>query len=292
MNDFGEVLENVSLKEYTSLGIGGKARYLVKPDSKDNLVKLMNYLKNNNYKYYLLGNGTNIILDDHDFDGVIITFDKLNNLEINDNIVTAEAGVRLSSLVKKTMDAGLSSLYFAMMIPGNVGGSIVGNAGCYGHELMDYVKSVEVIDKNSEVKTLLKSDIEYGYRHTSLKGNYIVLSVTFELEKGDIEKAKEELKINNQKRVASQPLDKKNVGSIFRNPESNSAGKLIDELGLKGFQIGGAKVSEKHANFIVNEDHATFKDMVDLIEYIKSKVKEKYNIDLILEPSIVKWDEI
>ena len=292
MNDFGEVLENVSLKDYSSFGIGGNANYLIKPRSEKELQKLIKYLKKENIKYIILGNGTNTIIDDSNFDGVVIKFDYFNEININNNIVTAGAGVSLGRLANASLKEDLTSLTFASMIPGNVGGSIVGNAGAYGHELMEYVQSVRVMDYDGNIYNLPKDDISFGYRYTSLKGKYIVLSATFILSKGNREEATLELKERNAKRITTQPLDKKNVGSIFRNPEGYSAGKLIDDLGLKGIMIGGAKISEKHANFIVNENNATFEDVLNLIKIIKEKVKETYNIDLVLEPNIIKWNEL
>lgn len=292
MKEFGEVLKNVSLKKYSSFGMGGEAEYLVKPYDTDSLVNLIKYLKENNMKYYILGNGTNILFDDEDFDGVIIKLDNFKDISFEDNLVTCGSGANLASLVRKTIEEGFTSLYFAAMIPGSVGGSVVGNAGCYGHEIMHYLKSVEVVDQEGNVKVIPKEDIEYGYRYTSLKGKYIILNATFVVSKGDVNLAKESIKEKNEQRINTQPLDKRNVGSIFRNPEGDSAGRLIDELGLKGYKIGGAMVSEKHANFIINEDNATFEDVTSLIKFIQKKVKKAYDIDLVTEVQIVKWDQI
>ena len=287
-----EKYENVDLSSLTSLGIGGTAKCLVKPKNVNELQTLMEYIKKNNEKYYILGNGTNVILDDTYFDGIIIKFDNFKDISFDNNTVTVGSGVSLSYLAKVTLDNGFVSLNFASMIPGNVGGSVVGNAGCYGHELMEYVDKITVLDSDNNVKELSKDEISFGYRYTSLKDRYIVLAVTFILNRGDVSMAREEVKQNNLKRVSSQPLDKKSVGSIFRNPENASAGKLIDDLGLKGKIIGGACVSEKHANFIVNENNATFNDMVSLINLIKKEVKEAYQLDLVTEPVIVKWDNL
>ena len=292
MKDVGEVLNDVSLKEYTSLGIGGIVKYLVKPESIEELRNLLAYINAHKMKYILLGHGTNVILDDSYFEGIVIKLDNFKDISFNDNEVTVGSGVSLSYLAKVSLDNGFVSLGFASMIPGNVGGSLVGNAGCYGHEIMEFVKNVEVMDYDGNLSILDRSDISYGYRYTSLKDKYIILNVTFVLNKGDVTLAREEIKQNNLKRVSSQPLDKKSVGSVFRNPENASAGKLIDDLNLKGYAIGGAKVSEKHANFIVNEDNASFKDYVSLVEYVRNEVKKAYQIDLVLEPTVIKWDSL
>lgn len=292
MNNVGEVLNNVNLQDFTSLKIGGHAKYLVKPHNKEELRNLLKYIKDNHVKFIILGHGTNVIIDDRDFDGIVIKLEYFKDLTFNGNEVTAGSGVSLAFLSKMTLDNGFVSLSFASMIPGNVGGSVVGNAGCYGHEIMEFVKNVEVLDQDLNIVTLDRSDLSYGYRYTSLKGKYIVLNVTFALSKGDVDAAREEIKQNNAKRIATQPLDQKNVGSIFRNPENASVGKMIDDLQLKGYTIGGAKVSDKHANFIINTGNATFEDIVSLIEYIRMEVKKAYQIDLVVEPTIIKWDNL
>lgn len=292
MKEFGDVEKNVSLKNFSSFHMGGEAAYVVKPYDQECLVNLIKYLKEEKIKFYILGNGTNILFDDEDFDGVIIKLDNFKDITFEDNLVTAGAGANLAGLVRRCIEEGFTSLYFAAMIPGSVGGSVVGNAGCYGHEIMHYLKSVDVVSMDGEVKTIPKEDIEFGYRYTSLKGNYIILNATFVVSKGDVNLAKEAIKEKNEQRISTQPLDKRNVGSIFRNPEGDSAGRLIDELGLKGHRIGGAMVSEKHANFIINEDDATFEDVTSLIKYIQKKVKKAYDIDLVTEVQIVKWDKL
>lgn len=292
MKEYGEVLENVSLKDYSSIKIGGNCKWLIKPYDIQHLVELINYLKNNGIKYYVLGNGTNVILDDSYFDGAIIKLDNLKSIHYEDNVVTCDAGVSLPYFVKDTLNKGFTSLGFASMIPGTVGGAISGNAGCYNHEIMEYVKSVKVLNKYSEVITIDKNDISFGYRYTSLKGKCIILSTTFILNKGNVALELHQIQSNNEKRINTQPLNYPNVGSIFRNPEGYSAGKLIDDLHLKGKKFGDAQISEKHANFIVNLGSASFEDVISLINYIKEKVKDAYNIDLICEPEIIKWSNL
>lgn len=292
MDKYAIILENVSLKEYSTIGIGGRCKYLAKPYTAEDTALLIKYLKENNIKYYVLGNMSNVIIDDKDFDGVIIKLDNLDKIEIEGNIITAGAGVMMPKLVNIALQKGLTSLAFASMIPGTVGGCVCGNAGSYDHEVLEFVTKVTVLDKEGNLKVLDKDDITYGYRHTSLVGNYIILSVSFISSEGDAIKELTEIQTRNEKRRDSQPLDKPSVGSIFRNPEGGYAGKIIEELGFKGKSIGGAKVSEKHANFIINEGSATFDDVINLIDLIKKEVKEKKDIDLVLEPKIIKWDEV
>lgn len=292
MNEYGEVLEKENLKKYSTFGIGGTAKYLVRPYNDECLLNLIKYLNEKDIKFYILGNASNVIIDDSYFDGVIIKLDNLNKISFDQNIVEASAGVMMPKLVNICLQQNFVSLAPFSMIPGTVGGSVVGNAGCYGHEIMEYVKSVKVIDQNYNIIELSKDNISFGYRYTSLKNNYIVLSVKFILEKGDPIACLTDIQEKNEKRIASQPIDKKSVGSIFRNPEGYSSGKLIDELGLKGYTVGGAKISEKHGNFIVNENNASFNEVILLINLIKEKVKDKYNIDLVVEPTIIRWNEV
>lgn len=289
MNQFGSVLENVDLKNYTTFKIGGIAKYLVIPENENKLILLINYLKENNIKYFILGNGSNVILDDSFFDSAVILLNKLNKVEINGNFVTASSGVKLGYLNNVCLQHGLTSLTFLSLIPGCIGASVKGNAGCYNHDLMEFVYSVRTLIDNKVVE-IKKDEIEYGYRFTNIKG--IILSVTFLLEKGNVNESLKIMKENNDKRILSQPLSEPSVGSIFKNPDNISAGKLIDDLNLKGFHIGGAYISEKHANFIVNRKNATFKDVIDLINYIKEKVYDKYGILLQVEPKIIYWSNL
>ncbi|MEG1506269.1 MAG: UDP-N-acetylmuramate dehydrogenase [Bacilli bacterium] len=289
LEEYGIVLENVSLKEYNSYGIGGTTRFLLKVDSVSLLVKLINYLTKSNELYFILGDGTNIILPDNDFSGVIIKLDKLNNYEIINNTVDVECGIKLNFLIRNLIKNGFTNMSSLAGIPGSLGGAIVGNAGSFGSSIMDFVSSVTILEDN-EVKKISKEDIKYGYRTTEFKNsNVVVLSCILNLEKGDVEESLNLIKENNEKRINTQPLDYKNAGSVFKNPEGFSAGSLIDKLGLKGFTIGGAMVSEKHANFIINYNNATSSDIINLINHIKKLVKKEYNIDLELEQKIINW---
>ncbi len=292
MNEFGEVFENVSLKDYSTFKVGGIAKYLVKPFTKEKLSLLIKYLNKNKIKYYVIGNGSNLIIDDNYFNGVIIKLDYFKDISYEDNLVIVSSGIMLASLVNDNFKHGFTNLSVLSMIPGTVGGSLVGNAGCFGNEIMNHLKYTTVMDKNGDIKILSKDEISYGYRYTSLREKYIVLDATFILEKGNVKETKEKIKEVQHKKITTQPLDKPSVGSVFRNPEGLSAGALIDEAGLKGKKVGGAMVSLKHANFIINENNASFEDIIKLINIIKKEIKEKYDISLVVEPLILKWDEL
>ena len=290
MNKYGEVLENVDLKSYNTYGISVIAKYVVKPYDVSNLKSLINYLKENNIKYIVFGNGSNIIIPDHDYDGVIIKLDHLNKIDYQDNTVKVESGVKLNHLVDDCLDHEYGNLFFLAGIPGTVGGAVVQNAGAYNHAIFDYLVSVEVLD-NNEVKTIYKDSIKYGYRYTEFKEKkgIIILSCTFILEKCDVLETKKIIKENLEKRANTQPLKYRNAGSVFKNPQGDSAGRIIDELGLKGLAVGGAKVSDVHSNFIINFNSCKSSDIIELINKIKKIVKDKKGIDLELEQEIINW---
>lgn len=284
-----EYYKNVSLKKYNTYKIDVNCDYLVYPKSIHELQELLKYLKDNNIHYLILGNGSNVILARPNFD-VVIKLDRINNIEIKDNIVIAGAGVSLIKLSNICMENNLNGLSFAGGIPGLLGASTAMNAGAYKEDMASIVKEVKVLTPNLEIKTMKNSELEYAYRDSFLKRNkdFICVEVTLSLEYEDKEIIKHRMLDRRDRRISSQPVNMPSAGSAFRNPEGLSAGKLIEDIGLKGYTIGGAQVSEKHANFIINTSNATYEDIISLIDYIKEKVKEKYNIDLILEQEIVR----
>ena len=284
-----EYYKDISLKKYNTYRLDVKCGYLIYPSNTKELIDLLKYLKESNISYFILGGGSNIILAKPYFD-VVIKLDKLNNIEIKDNIVTAEAGVSLIYLANLCMNNNLNGLAFAGGIPGMVGASTAMNAGAYKEDMASIVKEVKVVTPELEVITLTNKDLNYSYRNSFLKEHkdYICTEVTLEMNYLDKDKIKETMTSRKKRRIDTQPLDKPSAGSVFRNPEGLSAGKLIEDAGLKGYKIGGAKISTKHANFIVNTGNATYEDILELIDYTKKKIKEIYNIDLILEQEIIR----
>ena len=284
-----EYYKDISLKKYNTYRLDVKCGYLIYPSNTKELIDLLKYLKESNISYFILGGGSNIILAKPYFD-VVIKLDKLNNIEIKDNIVTAEAGVSLIYLANLCMNNNLNGLAFAGGIPGMVGASTAMNAGAYKEDMASIVKEVKVVTPELEVVTLTNKDLNYSYRNSFLKEHkdYICTEVTLEMSYLDKDKIKETMTSRKKRRIDTQPLDKPSAGSVFRNPEGLSAGKLIEDAGLKGYKIGGAKISTKHANFIVNTGDATYEDILELIDYTKKKTKEIYNIDLILEQEIIR----
>ena len=290
LNKFGEVEENASLESYNTYGIITSCKYLVKPKDEEQIYFLVDYLRKNKIKYYILGKGSNVILPDKPFDGVIISLEYFNKIEMNDRHVKAEAGVILGSLVKECVNHNLKGLEYLAGIPGSLGGALYGNAGVKNHTIYDYLNEIVVL-RGNEIDTLFKGDFEVSYRDTEFKkNNDIILRASFYLDEGEKQELENIIKENRLKRQNSQPLEYKNAGSVFKNPDGMFAGKLIEDAGLKGYSIGDAKVSEKHANFIINRGNATSEDIKKLIKKIQDEVKNKFNVELELEQIVVEWD--
>lgn len=290
-NKIGDYKENILLSKYTTYKVGGEAKVLVTPKSYEKLKLLLEYLKNNNIKYKVIGNGSNLIFSDNCYDGVIIRLDYFDEIKIEDTKITVGASYSLMKLSLKAASVGLTGLEFAAGIPATIGGAIYMNAGAYNSDMGYIVSEVNVLNPFGEVETLYNKDLNFHYRSSFFQEtqDYIILSAVIILKHGVKENIKEVMEDRKKRRLLSQPLEYPSAGSVFRNPEGNYAGKLIEEIGLKGYVIGGAQISRKHANFIINKDHATAKDIRDLILLAKDKVKEKYNIELKIEQEFVNW---
>lgn len=281
-------LENENLKNYNTYKLECNCSYIAFPSTIEELTNLLNILRKYKIKWFVLGNGSNVILPSY-YNGVIIKLSNFNKCKIDGNNINVESGYMLNKLANELSSKGYTGMEWATGIPGTVGGSICGNAGAYKSSMSNIIKDVTLLD-NSEVITLNNKELEFNYRDSLLKHrkDLIVLSCNIKLEKGNLEEIKKTIEERTLKRIETQPLDYPSCGSVFRNPEGLSTGKLIDDLGLKGYQIGGAKISEKHANFIINNNNATSEDIIKLIELIKDKIKKNYDIDLVLEQEIIK----
>ena len=294
LKEFAEVIEHASLKKYNTYRIDGKTKYLIFPKSINDLIKVLEILKENNIKYYVLGNGSNVVINDKEYNGATIILSKLNGIEIHPELqmAYAEAGAMLPVVAKQSVEKSLTGLEFAAGIPGTVGGAIYGNAGAYNSCILDYVSSVTVLDEDLNVKVLEHEDITYGYRTSLFKEEkkYIILGAKFYLKEGDKENSLEMIETRQERRRETQPLEYPSAGSVFRNPEGDFAGRLIESCNLKGHKLGGAEVSEKHANFVINKDNATGKDIHDLIEYIHDEVYKKTKVDLQIEQEYIDWE--
>lgn len=286
----GKVTERIDLSKYTTYKLQGTGAILVEPENKKELLTLLQYIKKNNVPYKILGGGSNLIFAGN-YEGILIRLNAFDTLEINDTKIKVGAGYPLVKLALKVSRMGYTGLEFATGIPGTIGGAIYNNAGAYGSDMGYIVESIEVITPDLEIKTLYNRDLDFHYRTSFLKQNrgYVCLQANIVLKKGKKEEIMEIIEDRKRRRLMSQPLEFPSAGSVFRNPkDKDPAGKLIEDLGLKGYQIGGAKVSEKHANFIITDGTAKGQDVIKLIREIQNKVKETYDIDLILEQEIVE----
>ena len=285
LEEYGKVTEKYDLINNNTYKVHSICNYFIEVDDVVKLTKLINYLNKEGLKYLIIGNGSNIILPST-YDGIVIKL-SFYDLEIDNEYVTVGSSYMINKLAMETVNHNLTGLEWASGIPGTIGASIYGNAGAYKDEISNYIEEIEVLENNKE-KILKKNDIFFDYRETSLqKKNIIILKAKLKLNKGNKEESLAIIKDRLERREASQPLDFPSAGSVFRNPEGLFAGKLIEDLGLKGKSIGGAMVSEKHANFIINTGNATGEDVINLIKLIITEVKKEYNVDLVLEQKII-----
>lgn len=285
----GEIKKNVSMKEHTTYKTGGIVRYMIYPTNINQLKTLLTFIQKNKIKYKVIGNGSNLIFTDDFYDGIIIKLDYMRDLHIEGKEITVGAGYSLMRLALKLSMAGYTGLEFASGIPGTVGGAIYMNAGAYKSDMGYVIKKVKVLTPDLEIKDIFNKDLDFHYRTSFFKKHdgYVILEGTFYLNYGNKEDSLMMIKERKERRMATQPLEYPSAGSVFRNPEGDAAGRLIEEAGLKGLKVGGAMVSEKHANFIINTGGATSKDLKELIQIIKAKVKEKYDIELMEEQEYV-----
>lgn len=277
---------NFPMDSFTSFKIGGAADVAVFPKSIDEIKFIFDYIKSREVPYEVLGNGTNILVSDKGIDGIVIILTKMQNKWIQDNTIGVYAGNQLSEIAQYAMKHNLSGMEFAGGIPGTVGGAIYMNAGAYGSEVKDVIASVTCLDPSGTVKKLALYDLELNYRSSIFQNNRsIILEATFQLNiSDDQDQIKSIMQENNKKRRAKQPLNLPSAGSVFKRPKGYYAAKLIEESGLKGFKLGGAMVSDKHAGFIVNYDNATSEDVLNLIDVIRDVVFKKFSVTL--EPEV------
>ena len=279
--------KNVNLSEHTSFKIGGSAEIFVMPESKKALVNTVKSALEHGVNYFILGKGSNILVSDLGIEGAVIDTSKLNKIERNDNIITCECGVSLIRLCNYAAENSLKGLEFAFGIPGSVGGAMIMNAGAYGGEISAVAKSAECLDNSGNNINLELSPSDFSYRSSIFKKkDLIVLSASFSLEKGDSECIRTSMNEFIKRRKEKQPLEYPIAGSTFKRPEGYFAGALIEKNGFKGFSVGGAQVSEKHAGFIINKNRATEKDVSALIKIIQEKVLK--NDGVLLEPEVIK----
>ena len=288
------VLKDEPMSNHTSFRIGGNAEYFLKIDTIEKLKKVLDIANKNNIKVTIVGNGTNLLVQEGGIKGFVIKLElkafKIKN-NANDVYITVESGMSVSTLSNIAIKEEIEGIEFLAGIPGTIGGALRMNAGAYGQEMKDIVYKTRYMTYDGKIKVIDSKEHKFSYRDSIFsKINVIILDTTLKLKRGNLNDIKSKVNENMKSRLDHQPLDYPNAGSIFKRKENYITSKLIDECGLKGYSIGDAEVSKKHAGFIVNTGNATSKDVLQLIEYIKKKVKDKFNIDIETE-IIVLGDE-
>lgn len=288
----GQVLVNESMKKHTSFEIGGPVDFMILPESEEEIVNAVKLCREKQINYFVMGNGSNLLVRDGGFRGVIIKIqDNYNKIEVKDKVLSCQAGALLKTVSRRAQEASLTGLEFANGIPGAVGGAVTMNAGAYDGEMKNVVSKVRALDKNNQIQEFDNEQMHFAYRGSRVtEEGLIVLSVEFLLEEGDREKIREKVREFSYLRTSKQPLEMPSGGSTFKRPEGYYAGKLIDDAGLRGKKYGGAQVSEKHCGFVVNHDQASCADVLGLIGHIQDTVKEKYGVELEREIRIIGED--
>ena len=289
--DKARVYLDEPMKKHTTFRVGGPADYFVTPNTVEEVKAIIALCKKENVPYYILGNGSNLLVGDQGYRGVMIQlYKEMSNIEVDGEVIRVQAGALLSRIGNMALEAELQGFEFAAGIPGTVGGAVVMNAGAYGGEMKDILVDATVLTADGEVLVLKNEELELGYRTSVVaQKGYIVLGATFKLEKGckeDIRGKMDELKVQ---RTTKQPLEFPSAGSTFKRPTGYFAGKLIQDAGLRGFQVGGAQVSEKHCGFVINKDNATAADIVELMKQVADKVYAEFGVTL--EPEVKRIGE-
>lgn len=287
--DINNVLYNEPMKNHTSFKLGGPADIFIEPDDIEELVIALKSLREHNIPYYLIGNGSNLLVSDKGLRGAVVKIgEKFNSVNIDGERVTAECGILLSTLSKQAAKSSLTGMEFASGIPGALGGAVTMNAGAYGGEMKDIVEWVEVLDQDLKLIRLQSSEMEFGYRSSVVEPRgYIAIRCCLKLKKGNPDEINSIMADLTQKRTTKQPLHLPSAGSTFKRPEGYFAGKLIEDAGLRGFSIGGAQVSTLHCGFVVNNGDAAAQEVYDLIRHVQRTVYEKFGVRLETEVKIL-----
>ncbi len=287
------VMVNEHLRNHTYTRLGGQADFYVTPETYEQVQQIIKLANQENIAFTMLGNGSNLIVKDGGIRGIVMNLQKLSAIKTDSNMIIAQSGARIIDVSREALKEELTGLEFACGIPGSVGGALYMNAGAYGGEIKDVLTSTLVVNREGELLTLTAEQLDLDYRTSNIPDRgYIVLEATFTLKAGDPKAIKEVMDDLTYKRESKQPLEYPSCGSVFKRPPGHFAGKLIQDSDLQGKQIGGAQVSLKHAGFIVNKDHATAKEYIELIQYVQKAVKEKFNVNLEREVRIIGEDSV
>ena len=280
------VLCDEPMSKHTTFRVGGPADYFVMPKNTEEVQKVATFCRESGMPYYVLGNGSNLLVSDRGYRGVIVQiYKEMNQIQIEGTTIRVQAGALLSKIGSAALEAGLTGFEFASGIPGTVGGAVVMNAGAYGGETRDILKSATVLTPDGAVLTLCNEELELGYRTSVIaKNDYVVLEAEYELSPGEREAIRAKMDELKVQRVTKQPLEFPSAGSTFKRPEGYFAGKLIQDAGLRGFTVGGAQISEKHCGFVINKGNATATDIKELIQQVSDKVMQEFGVRL--EPEV------
>ena len=284
-----QILKDEPMGKHTTFRAGGKADYLVMPSNEEQVRDLVLLLKKENVPYYVMGNGSNLLVRDQGFKGVIIQIArKMNQIRVEGETIYAQAGALLSKIAAQALGEGLTGFEFASGIPGTLGGAVMMNAGAYGGEMKQVIVNACVLTSAGEIAVIPADLMELGYRTSVFAKNQdIILSAQLKLEYWNEAVIREYMDELKEQRVSKQPLEYPSAGSTFKRPEGYFAGKLIQDAGLRGFQVGGAQVSEKHCGFVINKDHATATDILSLMEQVSDKVEAEFGVRLEPEVKII-----
>ena len=285
-----QVKKDEPMKIHTTFRVGGPASYFVTPETEEEIAKVIEVCTQENVPYYIVGNGSNLLVSDQGYEGVIIQiYKQMNQVEITENEIHAQAGALLSMIANRAMEAELTGFEFAAGIPGTIGGAMVMNAGAHGREMKDIVDAVTYYNcENDEIETIKKEECNFEYRNSKFKNsNVIIIKAILKLQKANSIEIKQKMDEYKQFRIEKQPIEYPSAGSTFKRGADFITAKLIDEAGLKGYTVGGAQVSEKHAGFIINKNNATATDIINLIEEVQKIVYEKFNKKIELEIEII-----
>ena len=286
-----QVKTEETMKNHTTFRVGGPAEFFVMPRTAEEVKKVIDLCRRESFPYYIIGNGSNLLVSDQGYRGVVLQiYKEMSYIEVEENVVVAQAGALLSAIANKALENGLTGFEFAAGIPGTLGGACVMNAGAYGGEMKDVLEEVTVLTEEGEVLTIPKENLELGYRTSIIaRKGYTVLEARIQLRGGEKEAIKSLMEELKDKRVSKQPLEYPSAGSTFKRPEGYFAGKLIQDAGLRGFSVGGAQVSEKHCGFVINRENATAADVAELMRQVSARVEEEFGVKL--EPEVKRLGE-
>ncbi len=287
----GDFFPMEEMKNHISFRVGGPADLFIKPRNEESLIRLIKEIRESSYRYYILGNATNVIFKDEGYRGIVIFLKgALNEIEISGEKLKAACGASLKDIAQAAYENSLTGLEFSHGIPGSLGGAVTMNAGAYDGEMKDVIESVKILDKDGNIKEFSRNEMHFAYRGSRVsEEKFLVLSATFSLKRGDRESIKNKMDDFDTRRKDKQPLNYPSAGSTFKRPEGYFAGKLIDDSGLRGFRHGHAGVSEKHCGFVINYGDASAKEILETIAIVQKTVYDKFKVNLEREVKIIEW---